>query len=71
MTAGMDQQDYHIEIYNRWGEIVFQTDNIQEGWDGTYKGHPAKEGTYTWKLQFGLIDTDEVKLVTGNVNLIR
>lgn len=71
MTAGMDEQDYHIEIYNRWGEIVFQTDDIHEGWDGTYKGHPAKEGTYTWKLEFGLIDTDEVKLVTGNVNLIR
>lgn len=71
MTAGMDENDYHLEIYNRWGELVFQTKDIHEGWDGSYAGKIAKEGMYTWKIQFGMLETDEIKVVTGNVNLIR
>lgn len=71
MTSGMDPHDYSMEIYNRWGEQVFYTTDINEGWDGTYKGNSVQEGTYTWKLQFGLVDTDEDKEIIGHVNLIR
>jgi gliding motility-associated-like protein len=71
MTAGMDENDYHLEIYNRWGEIVFQTGDIHEGWDGSFGGRAANEGTYTWKLRFGLIDDDSAVVATGHVNLVR
>lgn len=38
------------DIYNRWGELVFSSDNIQTGWDGTYKGEPAPQDIYLVRL---------------------
>jgi gliding motility-associated-like protein len=43
---------YEMMVYNRWGEIVFSTKNIGEGWDGNYKGYPCPEGVYAYKLIF-------------------
>ena len=39
-----------FQIYNRWGELVFETDQNNVGWDGTYKGEYVQEGLYIWKL---------------------
>lgn len=41
-----------FQIYNRWGELVFETDKNGEGWDGTYKGEYVQEGLYVWKLNY-------------------
>jgi gliding motility-associated-like protein len=71
MTAGMDPYDYHLEIYNRWGEIVFESYDITQGWDGTFNGYIAAQGAYTWKLEFGMLDDDSSVVATGHVNLIR
>ena len=71
ITAGMDENDYQLEIYNRWGELVFLTNDIHEGWDGTFGGRIADTGTYIWKLRFGLIETDGVETALGHVNLLR
>ena len=67
--------EYDLLIYNRWGEIVFQSMDISTGWDGTIKGQIAPEGVYIWKLN---IKTDDrimadsnSKQMTGNINLIR
>jgi len=37
-------------IFDRWGELMFKTDNALEGWDGTFKGKPVPIGTYIWKI---------------------
>lgn len=61
-------------VFNRWGELVFQADTedeIREGWDGTYKGRPCQDGTYTWKLQFKDTSTDKKEIHTGHVNIIK
>jgi len=71
MTAGMDRYDYNLQIYNRWGELMFESKDIEVGWDGSYNGDLVPDGTYIWKLQFGMLDTDELKTVSGNVNLLR
>ncbi len=71
MTAGIDENDYHLDIYDRWGELVFSTSDIHEGWDGTYHGVMAKEGTYTWKLRFGLMENDGIETAIGHVVLLR
>jgi gliding motility-associated-like protein len=71
ITAGMDENDYQLEIYNRWGEMVFVTNDIHEGWDGTFNGKMADTGTYIWKLYFGLIETDGKETAVGHVNLFR
>lgn len=43
---------FQMLIFNKWGEQLFSTDNINQGWDGTYKGVLCKEDLYTWTITF-------------------
>lgn len=70
-TSGFNAQDYLLQIYNRWGEVVFETNDYLEGWDGTYKGEIAKDGVYTYRIEFKVLSTDERKLVYGSVSLLQ
>jgi gliding motility-associated-like protein len=42
--------EYKLEIFNRWGELLFKTNDINQGWDGTYLGQPVFEGVYVYKI---------------------
>ena len=44
--------EYFFQIFNRWGEVVFKTSNIDAAWDGTVSGKPAPNDVYVWKLSF-------------------
>lgn len=70
-TNGFDPYDFHLEIYNRWGEVLFESYNHNEYWDGTYNNIPCPVGSYTYKIQFGFKETDNDEVITGNINLIR
>lgn len=69
---GIEPTSYTLRIYNRWGEEVFSTNSIEEGWDGNYDGKPAKGGPYVYKINITDI-TNEFKEheFIGNVNLLR
>ncbi len=41
---------FTMEIYNRWGEKVFESNDISKGWDGTYKGADCMEGVYLCRV---------------------
>jgi trimeric autotransporter adhesin len=71
--SGYDPLNFEMSIYNRWGEVVFETRNVQFGWDGSVglEGLDAQEGTYTYRIIFKNPDLDERVVVTGTVNLIR
>lgn len=56
-------------IYNRWGEIVFYTNNLQNGWDGNYKGHPVDIGTYFYQIEYSI--GEKIYNEKGNLTLIR
>jgi gliding motility-associated-like protein len=43
---------YEFEIFNRWGEKIYQTEDIHETWDGVYKGVIVPNGVYAWKLRY-------------------
>ena len=43
---------YLFQVFNRWGEIVFETSNPDQGWDGTNRGNPSPKGVYVYKLEF-------------------
>jgi len=43
-------REYLFQIYNRWGELVFKSDDLAIGWDGYYKGKLCQQETYIWKL---------------------
>lgn len=74
-TAGYDPFNYTLLIFNRWGEIVFESHNTDIGWDGSYGSNReinmVQDGTYTWKIEFKTTANDERKMVVGHVNVIR
>ena len=71
LTSFVDPNNYEFEIYNRWGERIFYTDQPDQGWDGRFYGNDAQIGTYTWRIKYRHILAEENKLIHGHVNLIR
>lgn len=70
--SGLDIYDYHLLIFNRWGEIMFESYNVDQGWDGTYGGRKiATDGIYVWRIEFGETMSDKTHFVEGHVNLMR
>jgi hypothetical protein len=59
---------FEMSVYNRWGEKVFETDDIRVGWDGRYKGEPAQPGIYTYTLRLTKLDGNRI-VKSGEVNL--
>ena len=59
-----------FRIYNRWGNLVFETSNIDEGWDGTYHGTPQPYDVYVYQVD-AVTSTGKVFHKAGNVTLIR
>jgi len=42
--------EFQFNVYNRWGELIFSTTDINEGWDGTFNGVPCMQGMYLWTV---------------------
>ncbi|MFN8300294.1 MAG: gliding motility-associated C-terminal domain-containing protein [Chitinophagales bacterium] len=61
----------NFSIYNRWGEMVFSTTDITEGWDGVYKDVPQPMSTFVWTCEYVISNTGKRKLAKGNVTLLR
>jgi len=69
-TYGFDQRFYQLEIFDRWGSLLFSTNDYKKGWDGLYKGNPAKEEVYVYRIKFKTSDGDVVDKF-GHVTLLR
>jgi gliding motility-associated-like protein len=61
---------YVLQVFNRWGEKMFETDQMSSGWDGTFLGEPCKTDAYVWKVVVST-NTGEQKEFQGHVTLIR
>lgn len=59
-----------FEIYNRWGELVFETNEMATGWDGRHRGNPSPGGVYVYRLKAWMNDGEELEL-KGNITLLR
>jgi gliding motility-associated-like protein len=64
-------EDYSIEIYNRWGELVFQSDDINHYWDGTYKGKKSMQDAYVYVIRAKGLEDNQPTVLKGTVSLIR
>jgi gliding motility-associated-like protein len=62
--------NYSFEIYNRWGVLMFETNEQNRGWDGYYQGEMLKEGAYVWKVS-GILNNGKPFVKAGTVILIR
>lgn len=74
-TSGFDPYDFTVLVFNRWGEIVWESHDHNEAWDGGYgtgqNYQMCQDGTYTWRIEFKTRVNDERKVITGHVSLIR
>ena len=70
-SSGFDPYDFNMLIFDRWGEVIFETNNAEIGWDGTYHGKLVQEGTYTWKIEFKTSKNDARKIAVGHTNVLR
>jgi gliding motility-associated-like protein len=72
LTEGFKKDSYHMSIFDRWGEIVFETYDPSFGWNGTYKnGIQCQIGTYTWVIEVIELQSAVNRKFNGHVNLIR
>ncbi len=62
--------DYTLRVYDRWGELIFESNDIKRGWDGYWNGRLCETGVYTWRA-LGHFFNGEVYDLRGNVTLLR
>lgn len=62
--------EYHLTIFNRWGEMIFESFDLKQGWDGYYKGKICQEGVYVWKIDLKWENGRSFNKV-GDVTLLR
>jgi gliding motility-associated-like protein len=70
-VEGVDEEDYDFMVFNRWGELIFQTDMVSKGWDGTHRGVKSKTDVYVWKIKAKEKSSGFAKEYIGHVNLLR
>lgn len=64
--------EYSLEIFDRWGELIFSTTDPNDGWDATQKGGAnAPVGVYVWRIKFRAYEGDKPRKLTGQVTLVR
>lgn len=68
---GENPDSYEFMVFNRWGQLVFQTTNTDQGWDGTHNGIKVKEDVYVWKIKVKKKVNQDKLEYHGTVNLLR
>ena len=71
MVNGYDINGFEFLVFNRWGQIVWESNDPNGRWDGTFNNKMCLDGVYTWKINFGVKNTDERKEIHGFVTIIR
>lgn len=69
---GCPPVDFQMFIYDRWGDLIFQTNDPSVGWTGyTARGVPAQADVYVWQLQFRYFPGDKKRKHVGHVTMVR
>jgi gliding motility-associated-like protein len=68
----IDPEFFELTIFNRWGELIFLSKDLNVGWDGSVNTYgPAPIGVYTYKVSFRFANQDDNQTITGHLNLLR
>lgn len=70
-STSIDENYFEVQIYNRWGEMIFEAKDFSNTWDGTYKGTACQVGTYTYRILYKRKYSEERHHVLGHISLIR
>lgn len=68
---GIKIRNFELQVFNRWGELIWESKDQNYGWDGTYKNEIVQDGIYTWRLSISPQENSNVFQYNGHVNLIR
>jgi gliding motility-associated-like protein len=69
---GADITYFQMMIFNRWGDLIFETEKQDQGWNGAYKGNAVEQDVYVWKVKYKTVCThDLLNTKIGQVNVIR
>jgi gliding motility-associated-like protein len=70
--SGFDPYNFHMTLFNRWGEVVFESYNAAEGWNGTYGDRGlVEDGTYIWQIEFLETMSDKKHKHRGHVTILK
>jgi gliding motility-associated-like protein len=72
-TSGFDPFNYNLKIYNRWGELIFESNDKDYGWNGSYGNvrELCPQGVYVYTIEFKLSKNDARKKIDGHVLLMK
>lgn len=70
MPISKSVKTFKMEIFNRWGELVFSTNDINNGWNGTYQGKVSMQDVYVWKAE-GVYLNGEPFDIGGSITLLK
>ena len=71
-VTGCFYEFFELQIFNRWGDIVFQSNDVNTTWNGTYQGKDLPQGVYTWQVRYKKYTwSKESQFQRGTLNLIR
>ncbi len=63
-------KDFRMRIYNRWGELVFESTDVRQGWDGYYRGQLSQQDVYVYQMWVRFVDDKEIEK-RGDLTLFR
>lgn len=69
-AKGGNFRTFELLIFNRWGELIFEGEHIDDWWDGKYKGEYVQDGVYVWKIRYEDLNGN-IKVVYGHVTSLR
>ena len=67
----VNYQDYTMSIFNRWGEELYRTEDVNQGWDGTYNGEVVSNGVYLYSIRFITTEDGAYQTVKGLIHVVR
>jgi gliding motility-associated-like protein len=70
-TVGIDEAKFNLKVFNRWGQLVWESNDISAGWDGTFGGKIVPDGAYTWIVSAGVTENDKRQAYNGFVTILR
>jgi gliding motility-associated-like protein len=71
MPAIMGVEEYRFMIFDRWGMLIFDTEDTYQGWDGRFKENKCQEDVYVWKIEYINVVNGESEKIIGHVTLVR
>ena len=71
ITSGVDPYNFRLLIFNRWGEIMFESRDYTKAWDGMYNNEIVEQGAYVWQIDFKETMSSVDRTYRGHVTVLR